>query len=197
MLDRLARRALDLPDDFAATSADHCADVLRAFGKSMTDDMAAALTAICGAAAPDARRLPQSDAAKPRASRYGGVHVRLVLGPSNACLSILFAAPFWWARHVRRDAAPTRANTLTPRTAALESIRTRVCARLGVVELPVTQLLDLMPGDVLVIAEQLDPVVSLVTGNTGQVPVGFGRLGRTDRQLSIQLQSLVEPKDHP
>ncbi|RQR52930.1 hypothetical protein DIE19_27455 [Burkholderia sp. Bp9126] len=195
-LDRLAHRALDLPDDFATARRGHCADVLRAFGKSMTADMAAALRALCDAPAPDARHLPQSDAVKPIAPRYGGVHVRLVLGPHDACLSILFAAPFWWARHAPRHIAATSVAPLAPRTAALESISARVHARLGVVALPVAQLLDLMPGDVLVIAEQLDPVISVVTGDTGRVAVGFGRLGRADRQLSIQLQSLVEPEDH-
>ncbi|MBN3817450.1 FliM/FliN family flagellar motor switch protein [Paraburkholderia sp. Se-20369] len=195
-LDRLARRALDLPDDFAAKPPGHCADVLRAFEKSMTDDMAAALRSLCGTSASDALRLPQSDAAKPIALRYGGVHVRLVLGPHDMCLSIIFAAPFWWTRRAPRNVAATSADPLTPRTAALESISTRVHARLGVVALPVAQLLDLMPGDVLVIAEQLDPVISVVTGDTGRVTVGFGHLGRTERRLSIQLQSLAEPKDH-
>jgi flagellar motor switch/type III secretory pathway protein FliN len=195
-LDRLARRALDLPEDFSASSPGHCADVLRAFGKSMTDEMTDALRAICGASPPDAQRLPQSDTAKPSATQYGGVHVRLLLGPTDTCLSIVFTAPFWWTRDAPRHVAATSPAPLTSRTAALQSTRARVHARLGTVALPIAQLMDLVPGDVLVIAEQLDPVISVVTGHAGRIAVGFGRLGRADRQLSIQLQSLVEPKDH-
>ncbi|HEF5875108.1 TPA: FliM/FliN family flagellar motor switch protein [Burkholderia cenocepacia] len=195
-LDRLVRHALDLPDDFSVPSPGYCADVLRSFGKSMADEMADALRAICGASPPDAQRLSQPDAAKPSVSRYEGVHVRLLLGPNDACLSIVFTAPFWWTQHVPRRVAATPPATLTSRLTALESTSTRIHARLGTVALPVAQLLDLMPGDVLVIADQLDPVISVVTGHAGRTTVGLGRLGRTDRRLSIQLQSLVEPKDH-
>ncbi|MCA8254351.1 FliM/FliN family flagellar motor C-terminal domain-containing protein [Burkholderia sp. AU31624] len=197
-LDRLALRALDLEpaNGFAATRVDYCAEIVRAFGKSMADDLAAALRAVCGASPPDARHLPQSVAAKPIASRYGAVHVRLALGSDAPCLSIVFAAPFWWARHAPRHASTARNAPLTPRTAAIESIGTHVHARLGIVALPVAQLLDLTPGDVLVLADRLDPDISVTTGHPGQIAVGFGRLGRTDGQLSIQLQSLVEPEDH-
>lgn len=197
-LDRLALRALDLEpaDDCTATRAGYCADVMHAFGKSMTDDMAVALRALCGGAPPDAHALSHSDTAKPIASRYGAVHVRLALGPDDTYLSIVFAAPFWWTRHAPRHASATRTAPLTPRTTAIESISTLVHARLGVVALPVAQVLDLTPGDVLVLADRLDPDISITTGHPGRIAVGFGRLGRTDGQLSIQLQSLVEPKDH-
>ncbi|KVO33810.1 FliM/FliN family flagellar motor C-terminal domain-containing protein [Burkholderia ubonensis] len=198
-LDRLVRRALDLPDGFAAadTDTDFGADVLRAFEQSMTDAMADALRTVSGNPAPDAQRLSPLDAAATSELRYGGVHVRLALGPDDAWLSIVYAAPFWWARPASRAVATVPPAALTPRAAALETTRTRVHARIGCAPLPIAQLLDLAPGDVIVVAEQLDPPISLEAGDAGRSTLGFGRLGRAGEQLSVQLHSLAEPKEHP
>lgn len=195
-LDRLVRRALDLPDGFAATGSDTCADVLRAFEQSMIDAMADTLRTIVGESAPAARRLSPLDTTVTSELRYGGIHVRLALGPADAWLSIVYAAPFWWARQASDVIPATPPDVLTPRAAALEATRTRVHARIGCSALPIAQLLDLTPGDVIVVAERLDPSISLEAGDAGGSALGIGRLGRVGEQISVQLHSLAESKEH-
>lgn len=196
-LDRLVRRALDLPDEFAATGSHACASVLCAFERSMTDAMADALRTVAGERAPDARRLPPLDATATSELRYGGIHVRLALGTADASLSIIYAAPFWWARQASRTIPAAPPDVLTPRAVALEATRTRIHARIGCVALPIAQLLALAPGDVIVVAERLDPSISLEAGDAGGSALGVGRLGRVGEQISVQLHSLAEPKEHP
>lgn len=196
-LDRLVRRALDLPEGFAATGSDACADVLRAFEQSMIDAMADALRTVSGDGAPDARRLSPLDTTDASTLRYGGICVRLALGPADASLSIVYAAPFWWARQASGAISAASPDGLTPRVAALESTRARVHAQIDCAPLPIAQLLALAPGDVIVVAECLDPSISLKAGDAGGPTLGAGRLGRVGERLSIQLHSLAEPKEHP
>ncbi len=199
-LDRLVRRALDLSDGFATTESDVAASVLRAFEQSMVDEMADALRAVCGDPAPAARRLLPTDTAATSELRHGGVHVRLALGPADALLSIVYAAPFWWGRQASGALAPTppaRPTALMPRTAAIDATRTRVHARIGCAALPIAQILDLAPGDVIVVADRLDPSISIEAGDAVRSTVGLGRLGRVGEQLSVQLHSLAKPKEHP
>ncbi|MXN79994.1 hypothetical protein GR157_35440 [Burkholderia sp. 4701] len=199
-LDRLVRRALDLSDGFAATESDVAASVLRALEQSMVDAMVVALRAVCGKPAPAARQLSPADAAATSELRHGGIHVRVALGPADASLSIAYAAPFWWGRRISgaiTPAAPARPAALMPRTAAIDATRTRVHARIGCAALPISQLLDLAPGDVIVVADGLDPSISIEAGDAVRSSVGVGRLGRVGDQLSVQMHSLTEPKEHP
>ncbi|MDY7804535.1 FliM/FliN family flagellar motor C-terminal domain-containing protein [Burkholderia stagnalis] len=198
--DRLVHRALDLSDGFAATESDVAASVLRAFEQSMVDEMVDALRAVCGEPAPAARLLSPTDTAATSELRHGGIHVRLALGPANASLSIAYAAPFWWGRRASgaiTPAPPARPAALTPRAAAIDATRTRVHARIGCAALPIAQLLDLAPGDVIVVADGLDPSISIEAGGAVRSTVGVGHLGRVGEQLSVQLHSLAEPKEHP
>jgi hypothetical protein len=192
----LACKVLDVKTPVAARPGTEGAAALTHLGERIANELSDALKAAfrgsAGFGAPD-HPAPLTGAQDDTPD--DGVLVRLA-SPCGAELCLIFCSAAllrdrFTAPPPTRPRAPVEVVT---RHHALRSTDVRVFARLGYAELPLHQLLDLSPGDVIAIDRKLDDPVGLFVGSDGTAaahPFASGHLGHTGARLSIQLDSSI------
>ncbi|MEZ0604638.1 FliM/FliN family flagellar motor C-terminal domain-containing protein [Paraburkholderia sp. IW21] len=192
---RLANLALDLPeDDSIAVGAVRAAPLLD-LERHVTDELCAALASLCGDNAGNESRLCATPETHTRLQLpRGGVQLRVASNGGAELLSIV-VTPALLHGKARAPGLPrsTPIKPLALRSDSLAPIEVRLSAVLGQAELSVQQLLGLEAGDVIAIDRTLDsPVDVIVEQRDGCGPrnLGTGHVGRTGRNLSIQLNAI-------
>ena len=175
----LAHQALDLPAlRGASQSASISSALVNGFAQRVRDDLMAVLRANC---AVEGDEMPEW--------RGGAVRVPVDAGAgrrSGLELWCPVAALMCWASRSPTAAAPV---ALERRELALFDTGVRVEALVGRVRLPATHLVELEPGDVLVLDQPLADPCQLRDAGSHR-PMARGRLCRSDGRFGVELHPL-------
>jgi hypothetical protein len=183
----LTRLALDLHDGGAAATGDE--PLIGAFAARLRDELLAALGDTCG-------REPDIAEFATDGSTAGAVRLAIEL-PVVPRLQKVNALDLWcplaallaW-RHSPRRPGLAALPPLVPRQVAWQGTKVRVEAVVGSVRLPATSLVELEPGDVLVLDRALGDACALREPMSKRV-VARGLLRKSGGHYGVELQTSI------